>query len=120
MRNEVYQVTAVNADASITKHDMTGVIIGPFGVAAEPVGDGWFRFTHLHTGLAIHAVASRHRGRSIVAAYMVKAFVPRWEGSDKVEIAKLNKLSLVELKQKVLLAALIAWCEGEPDTRIVD
>lgn len=118
MQNETYRITA-NEKGVITHFEMNGDIIGPFGVASKPIGNNWYRLTHLHTGYAIAELASRHRGRSIVAAHVLKAFVPVWTGNDKFIIGALNGMKANDLIHYVRLAAIIAWCEGEPGTNKV-
>mgnify|MGYP000935211334 CR=1 FL=1 len=90
-----------------------GDIVGAFGVAYAATDNGFFRVTHLFTGLAIAPLASKHRGRCLVAARVLNDLVKDWQGRDKFELAALNDMTLTGLRDRVYSAAKIGGCEGE-------
>lgn len=94
-----------------------GYIVGPFGVALNPA-DGFYRVTHLHSGLKVSEIGARFRDVALSAANELAKEVPIWSSHKPERIAEKNGMSRAELARIVNRVAKKHGCDGHEDERI--
>lgn len=101
-----------NAEAS----EISGTIVGPFGVALYATSNGFYRVTHIHSGLKVAELGCRIRENALSAAQDLWNKVPWWKSHKAKRIAEENGLEPGELKRIVQSVAIANECDGHEDS----
>lgn len=117
--SEAYKIQTREDDGKTSSSTVIGSIIGPFGVADDPVHSdayddfGFYRVTHLHSGLKVRELCSKDRSRSIAACIELAEKLPFWASHKSSRIALENGLELEGLRAAVLEVSRKHGCDGE-------
>lgn len=116
-RSSEYKIQVRGDDGKPGAATVRGEIIGPFGVADNIASEGnddegYYRVTHLHSGLKIAALCSKNREACISACKELAELVPDWKSHKPLRLAEKNGLTLEELRKTVNRVSRKHNCDG--------
>lgn len=112
-----YKIKVRGDDGEPDAATVTGTIVGPFGVAENPSGygsddEGYYRVTHIHSGLKITPLCSTNREASLSACAELAEQVPDWTSHKPARIAEKNGLDIEGLRKIVNRISRKHKCDG--------
>lgn len=112
---ETYRIQVRGEDGKPEASEISGTIVGPFGVALYATSNGFYRVTHIHSGLKVAELGSRIRENALAAAADLWERVPWWKSHKAKRIAEENGLEPGQLKRIVHMVAVSNECDGHED-----
>lgn len=112
---ETYRIQVRNSDGDKEAQEISGTICGPFGVAVFPTS-GFYRVTHLHSGLKVREIGSSFRDEALSAARELAEVMPFWRSHSPERIARENGYSQKEAADLIRSIAIAHGCDGDKDS----
>lgn len=109
-RFESYKIQIRGEDGKPSAESITGLVVGPFGVAENPTRvdyeDGthgfYHKVTHLHSGLCIFQLGNESLDSAVSACKELAEAAPWWKSHKISRIESESRLEQGELKSIVL------------------